>query len=72
MVDKKLSDKEKIVEIIDGLVSSIKQAARQVFDVMVETTAKTTSEMLDKNVYKIKEKITKEEANDNDEEDSNK
>ena len=72
MVDKKLSDKEKIVEIIDGLVSSIKQAARQVFDVMVETTAKTTSEMLDKNVYKIKEKITKEETNDSDEEDSNK
>lgn len=60
MEKKRLSDKEmtdQLNSVIDGLVESVKKASRQVFDLMVERTAQTTSEVVDEQVGRLKEKM---------------
>lgn len=54
----------KIGEIIDDLSVAVKKAARGVFDLMVEKTADSAEELVDKGVDNLKQKIEKDVCND--------
>jgi len=51
---------EKVGNIIDELVVAVKKTSRQIFDLMVERTADTADELVDKGVETLKKKIDKE------------
>lgn len=62
MEEKKLTDKEmskKVGTIVDDLSSASKKAIRSIFDVFVERTAQTASEVFDKYKDKAIDKIDK-------------
>lgn len=66
MEDKKLTDKEmskKVGTIVDELGSAGKKAIRSIFDVFVEKTAQTASEVFDKYKDKAVDKIDKGASN---------
>jgi hypothetical protein len=57
-----VNDKEvqiKIGEILDDLAAAVKKAARGVFDLMVDKTANSAENVLDKGVDNLKQKIGK-------------
>ncbi len=65
--EKRLSDKEmsnQIVTIIDEVVKNGKKAIRSLFNLMVERTAQTAEDLLDKGVDDIKQKINERESDD--------
>lgn len=51
--------KSRIGEIIDDLTIAVKKAARGVFDLMVEKTADSAEDLVDKGVDNLKHKIEK-------------
>lgn len=62
-----VSDKEvqtKIGEILDDLAVAVKKAARGVFDLMVEKTANSAENVVDKGVDNLKQKIGKDVNDD--------
>ena len=66
MGEKKLTDKEmskKVGTIVDDLSSASKKAIRSIFDVFVERTAQTASEVFDKYKDKAIDKIDKGASN---------
>jgi len=66
MEEKNLTDKEmskKVGTIVDDLSSASKKAIRSIFDVFVERTAQTASEVFDKYKDKAIDKIDKGASN---------
>ena len=60
MEEKRLSDKEmsnQVGDIIDEVVKSGKKIARSFFDLMVERTAQSANDLLDKKVDGLKDKM---------------
>jgi hypothetical protein len=67
MEEKRLSEKEvsdRIGNVIDDVVQAIKKASKDVFNLMVETTAETASDLIDKKVGCLKQKIKEKEKNE--------
>ena len=60
MEEKRLSDKEmsnQVGDIIDEVVKSGKKIARSFFDLMVERTAQSANDLVDKKVDGLKDKM---------------
>jgi len=67
MEEKRLSDKQmsnEVKTIIDDVVNTGKKAVRSFFNLMVERTAQTANDLVDKKVDCIKHKINKKEIDD--------
>ncbi len=62
LTDEKMSTQ--VGTIIDDLISSGKKAARSVLDLMVERTAQTADDIVDKKVDKIKQKLNERDCDD--------
>lgn len=63
--EKRLNDEEmsnQIVTIIDEVVKNGKKAVRSLFNLMVERTAQTTEDLVDKGIDDIKQKINERES----------
>jgi len=67
-MDKKRLTNDKMTEefssVIDDLIIAIKVSGRRVFDIMVEKTAQSTSDAVDKKVENLKIKIKRNKEND--------
>lgn len=64
MEEKKVSNEkisEKLGIVIDDVIKTVKKASRDIFDLMVEITADTANEVVDKKVDCIKQKIKEKE-----------
>ena len=60
MEEKRLSDKEmsnQVGDIIDEVVKTSKKIARSFFDLMVERTAQSANDLVDKKVDGLKDKL---------------
>ena len=69
MEEKRLSDKEmsnQVGTIIDDVVKNGKKAVRSLFNLMVERTAQTAENLIDKSVNNIKQKIHERESDGQD------
>ena len=69
--EKRLSDEEmsnQIVTIIDEVVKNGKKAVRSLFNLMVERTAQTAEDVVDKGIDDIKQKINERESDGRDKE----
>lgn len=55
---------EKFAEILDELAGAVKKAGRAVFDLMVEKTADSAEDLVDKGVDNIKEMVKNENQKD--------
>lgn len=67
--EKRLSDEEmsnQVGTIIDEVVKSGKKAVRSLFNLMVERTAQTAENLVDKGVDDIKQKINERESDGQD------
>jgi len=69
MEEKRLSDKEmsnQVETIIDDLVSNGKKAVRSFFNLMVNRTAQTAEDLVDKGIGNLKQKINERESDGQD------
>ncbi len=69
--EKRLNDEEmsnQIVTIIDEVVKNGKKAIRSLFNLMVERTAQTAEDLVDKGIDDIKQKINERESDGQDKE----
>ncbi len=69
MEEKQLSDKEmsnQVKTIIDELVKNGKKTVRSFFNLMVERTAQTAENLVDKGVDNLKQKINERESDGQD------
>lgn len=69
--EKRLSDKEmsnQVVTIIDEVVKNGKKAVRSLFNLMIERTAQTAEDLVDKGIDDIKQKINERESDGRDKE----
>lgn len=70
MDEKRITDNEmsdKVGSIIDEVLIVGKKAARSIFDLMVERTAQTAGDLVDKKVETLKDKLSERESNDQEE-----
>jgi len=69
--EKRLSDEEmsnQVVTIIDEVVKNGKKAVRSLFNLMIERTAQTAEDLVDKGIDDIKQKINERESDGRDKE----